>query len=142
VQQIEPAATQATLSVEPADGGRALQVWVDGVTGLYAVDMEIEFDASRLQATDADPGTAGVQIQPGQAPTPDFVATNSVDNQAGVIRYVATQLGTKPGFSGKGLVATITWQDDPGPGTATAVTFGKVLMVSRDAQPVDVILKR
>jgi len=130
----------ATLSVEPADGGRALQIWVGGVAELYAVDMEIKFDASRLQAADADPGRAGVQIEPGQAPTPDFVATNSVDNRAGVIRYVATQLGSKPGFGGKGLVATITWLNQPGP--EAAVTFGKVIMVTRDSKTVDVILKR
>ncbi len=142
VQPAGPAAVRATLSVEPADGGRAAQIWVEGIAELYAVDLEIGFDASHLQVADADLGTAGVQIEPGRAPVPDFVATNRVDNRAGVIRYVATQLGSKPGFGGKGLVATITWQNAPGPDAAAAVTVGKAIMATRDSKPVDVIFKQ
>jgi hypothetical protein len=139
-QEIENAAIKTTVFTQPAEGGKALQIWVENVKELYAVDMEIRFDAGRLQVADADPGTDGVQIKPGQVPNPDFVATNSADNRQGVIRYVVTQLGSRPGFGGKGLIATINWQGNAG--QAAAVTFSKVVMVSQSAQPIDVKVKK
>ena len=129
----------AGLRMVHADDGRSLQIWVEDVSGLYALDVEIRFDAGGAQVADANPDTEGVQIQPGQAPSPDFVAINEVDNQSGVIRYVATQLGDDPGFDGSGLIATASWQSNAGEGSRAA--FGSVILVSKDAEAIDFILK-
>jgi hypothetical protein len=112
---------------------------VDDVSGLYALDVEIRFDAAGAQVADADPDREGVQIQPGQAPSPDFVAINEVDNQSGVIRYVATQLGDGPGFEGSGMIATATWQSNAGQGSRAA--FGAVILVSKEADAIDFTLE-
>jgi hypothetical protein len=122
-----------------ADDGRSLQIWVDDVSSLYALDVEIRFDAGGAQVADADPDTEGVQIQPGQAPSPDFVAINEVDNQSGVIRYVVTQMGDDPGFDGSGLIATASWQSNAGQSSRAA--FGSVILVSKEAEAIDFTLK-
>jgi hypothetical protein len=131
----------ATLRLVPAADGRSLEVRVDDVRNLYAVDLELLFDAARVQVADADPATDGVQIRPGQSPRPDFVAINQADNKRGVIRYVATQLGDDEGaFSGGGLVATINWQSPAG--ADVTVSVSGVTLVSSDAQPIDAVVKR
>ncbi len=129
----------AGLRIVHADDGRSFQIWVDDVSGLYALDVEIRFDAAGAQVADADPDWEGVQIQPGQAPSPDFVAINEVDNQSGVIRYVATQLGDDPGFDGSGMIATASWQSDAGQGSRAA--FGAVILVSKEADAIDFTLE-
>lgn len=129
----------AGLRMVNADDGRSLQIWVDDVSGLYALDVEIQFDAAGAQVADSDPDWEGVQIQPGQAPSPDFVAINEVDNQSGVIRYVVTQMGDDPGFDGSGLIATASWQSDAGQGSRAA--FGSVILVSKEAEAIDFTLR-
>jgi hypothetical protein len=143
--EVVPATSTPAPSAGPAlrharlKGQSALEIWVDDVRGLYALDMEIHFDPTKLQVLDADPGAEGVQIRPGQAPAPDFVAVNGVDNQGGVIHYVVTQLGTREGFNGSGLVASVTWQGDLDDG---AMSFGPVTLVDQDGQPIQVTLKQ
>ena len=133
--------TIATVQLVPAADGRSLAVRVDDVRNLYAVDLELLFDAARVQVADADPDTEGVQIRAGQSPRPDFVAINQADNKRGVIRYVATQLGDDEGaFSGGGLVATINWQS-PAAADVT-VSVSAVTLVSSDARPIDAVVKR
>lgn len=135
------ASSIATLHLMPAADGRSLEVRVDDVRDLYAVDMDLLFDAARVQVADADVRVDGVQIKPGQSPRPDFVAINTADNQRGIIRYVATQLGDDEGaFSGGGLVATIRWQS-PADSDVT-VSVAAVTLVSSDAQAIDAVVKR
>jgi len=129
----------AGLRMVPADDGRSLQIWVDDVSGLYALDVEIRFDAAGAQVADADPDWEGVQIQPGQAPSPDFVAINEVDNQSGVIRYVVTQMGDGPGFDGSGMIATASWQGNAG--QMSRASLGSVILVSKEAEAIDFTLK-
>lgn len=135
----DPSAGTRLRQARP-EGANALQIWVDDVSDFYALDMELRFDPSKLQVIDSDPNAEGVQIQPGQAPVPDFVAVNSADNQNGVVHYVVTQLGPREGFNGSGLVATITWQGDLDEGRG--VSFGPVTLVNQDGQPIEVIAKR
>ena len=124
----------AGLRLVQTDAGT--EIWVDGVTNFYALDMEIHFDPAKAQVADADAQQPGIQIAPGQAPAPDFVAENNVDNGAGVLTYVTTQLAPRDGFSGSGLVATIRWQGQADP----AARFGAVTLVSQDGQPIEVAL--
>ncbi len=134
---IQPPVTgEATLQIIPAKDKPALEIWVDQVSNLYAVDMQLRFAPAKLQITDADPNKEGVQIQTGQAPTADFVVTNEVNLQDGTIRYVATQIAPRPGFNGKGLLGTIILQATP-PSDAT-VSIEKITLVSKEGQPIEV----
>jgi hypothetical protein len=129
----------ATLRLTRAADERALSVRVDDVRDLYAVDMVLRFDATRVQVADADAQTSGVQIKPGEAPRPDFVAVNSVDNAQGIIRYVATQLGNDAAFSGSGTIATIYWQTDIAPDADISVEA--VILVNQRAQAIEVVVR-
>ncbi|MGQ9501561.1 MAG: cohesin domain-containing protein [Anaerolineae bacterium] len=129
----------ATLRLVRASDERALFVRVDDVHDLYAVDMVIRFDATRLQVADADAQTSGLQIKPGEAPRPDFVAVNSVDSARGIIRYVATQLGEDVAFSGSGTIATIYWETSI---TADAdISVETVTLVNQHAQAIEVVIR-
>ena len=137
--EAESAAPATILRTEWSADGKTLYIRVEGARQLYAVDLQLTFDASRYQVADTDPARSGVQIKPGEAPVPDFVAANKADNQQGVVRYVATQLGAAPGFSGDGLVATVLWRRSVI--DRNAVALGPVLMVDSEAQPIQVELK-
>lgn len=129
----------ATLRLVRTADGREFIVRVDNVRDLYAVDITIRFDPTRWQVADADAQKSGVQIKPGEAPRPDFVAVNDVDNTQGTIRYIATQLGDKAAFSGSGTVATILWQTTIAPDADVSV--GAVTLVNRNAQAIEVVVR-
>ena len=137
----DPAPTTAagsTLRLVPNQDQNTVEVWVDDVTSLYALDIELQFDPARLQVVDADPNQEGVQIKAGQAPAPDFVAENLADNQAGTIHYVVTQLAPRDGFSGSGLLMTVDWQGQFA--EAEAISLGSATLVSQDGQPIEIAL--
>ena len=129
----------ATLRLVRAPDGGALIVQVDNVRDLYAVDMRIRFDATERQVADADAQMSGVQIKPGEAPRPDFVAVNSVDNMQGIVRYVATQLGDAAAFNGGGTIATIFWQTGVDSGANALVEA--VTLVNKHAQAIEVVVR-
>ncbi len=128
----------ATLRLITAGDGKSVEIRVNNVIELYAVDIKMKYDSARLQVADADTRADGVQIQPGQVPRPDFVAVNSADNRTGVVRYVVTQLGEAPALSGGGVVATVFWQDTPDPNATLALV--SVTLVGDDAQPIEVVV--
>ena len=89
------AADTARLLVSPqaiqVGGAETLvEVTLDGVSGLYGLDIRLEFDPTLLEVIDADGGKDGVQVSPGQIPSPDFTVRNEVDNAAGGVWYAAT----------------------------------------------------
>jgi hypothetical protein len=129
----------ATLRLVRAPDDRAFMVRVDDVRDLYAVDMTIRFDPTKWQVADADGQQSGVQVKPGEAPRPDFVAVNDVDNAKGVIRYIATQLGDAAAFSGSGTIATILGQAAV---TSDAdVSIETVTLVNKNAQAIEVVVR-
>lgn len=88
----------------------AVQILVENVVGLVAVDIQLQFNPAILQAQDADPNQDGVQIQPGDFLAAEFVVANEVNNSTGLVHYAVVQLGSTPPANGSGLLATITWQ--------------------------------
>jgi hypothetical protein len=133
---------RAKLRLVAAEGGSAVEIWVDDVVDLYALDLQLTFDSSKFQAADANPDMDGIQLEPGKVPAPDFVAVNSVDNENGIVQYVVTQLGTSDAFSGSGLIATLKWQDgvtwQGEMGDESEIAFGAVTLVDRDVQQIEV----
>jgi len=129
----------ATLCLVRAGEERTHFVRVDNVRDLYAVDMKIKFDPTQLQAADADDQMSGVQIRPGEAPRPDFVAVNNVDNTKGIVHYIATQLGDDAPFSGGGTIATILWQERSAPDAE--VSIEQVILVDKKAGAIEVAVR-
>lgn len=99
----------ASVSLNPNES-TTLEIRIENVAELFAADIEIRFDPAILQVQDADPGKDGIQVQPGNFPSPDFVAENVADNSAGVIRYALTQLPPSTPLNGSGLMLSITFQ--------------------------------
>ena len=104
---------QATLQLVPrrvqldVNTTTVLDLAVTQVSGLYGVEAHLRFDPQVLEIVDADPTAAGVQIESGTFPAPDFVALNQVDNDAGTIDYAVTQLSPREPREGSGVVAHI-----------------------------------
>jgi LysM repeat protein len=109
-----------------------VEIRIENASGLYAADIELRFNPAALQVQDADPGRDGVQIQPGNFPSPDFVALNSADNATGVIRYALTQLPPKAPVNGSGLLATVVFRGQAA-GTVD-LTFSLVNLANAQGQ--------
>lgn len=113
--------------------GNVLEIWIDDVEDLAAIDFQMNFDPSKMQVLDADAEKDGVQIQAGEAPPADFIAQNTVDNESGLIAYATVRLPPTEAFSGSGLVATITWEAEF---SLDDVTLGTVLLGDSEGLPV------
>ena len=111
-----PANGPTTVSINPASQEISLgatgitDVMVEDVTDLYGVEFEITFDPTLVEVVDADPGKPGVQIQPGDFLSPDWLLENTVDNDNGTIAYALCQLNPSLPQSGDGVLAIITWR--------------------------------
>jgi hypothetical protein len=77
---------------------------VRGVTELYGIDLEIEFDPAIVQVEDADPDKPGTQPALGMFLDAGLVLFNDVDNQAGTVKFVMTQVNPAEPKSGDGIV--------------------------------------
>ena len=99
-------AEPATIQLNVGDS-TTVQIWVDNVTNLYAVDLQISFDPEVLEVQDSDPDQAGVQIEPGDFLAAEFVVENEADNVTGDIFYVITQRAPTPPVSGNGALLSI-----------------------------------
>lgn len=115
----QPAASGATLTLA-ADkptlnkGEQAkVEVKVNNVKDLFGADVRLQFDPSRLEVVDSNPGVPGTQIEVGKFLDPSsgkgFVAQNSADNGAGRISYAVTLLSPAQPAQGSGTLAIITF---------------------------------
>ena len=113
-----------------------VDLYVENITDLYGVEMDLSFNPAIAQVVDADPGTPGVQIQPlAGFLSPDFVVRRSANNTTGIIQYAATQVAPSPPVSGSGAVAAVTFQSIAN-GTFS-MPFTDVLLSSIDGEPID-----
>ena len=110
------AQTETVIRVEPGvmslnvGQSAVIEIWIDNVTDLYAVDIQLAFDPNVLQVIDADPSQDGIQVEPGDFLSADFVVDNEADNVTGDIFYAVTQIGSTPPANGSGLLARATLQ--------------------------------
>lgn len=89
----------------------SIDLYVQDVVNLYGADAKLLFDGRQLQVVDADPATAGTQIQPLSGfLSPDFVIKKIADNTAGFAWYANTQLNPSNPVSGSGAIARVTFQ--------------------------------
>lgn len=140
----QPAAAQAeaVIRFEPAaaqvssGASQVVEIRIENVTNLAGADVQVQFNPAVLQVQDADPAKDGIQIQPGNFPAPDFVATNVVSNTLGLLQYAAVQIPPTQPVSGSGLVARITFQAIA-VGTSDLI-FSRADLASGEAQPITV----
>lgn len=112
-----------------------VNIRIENVEDLYGAEVHLDFDPGLLEVVDADSGTAGVQIQPGTFPSPDFTGQNSVDQAAGKINFAVAQMPPHEPVSGSGVLATVTFQGEAA-GTL-AINFIDVILSDRDGEPID-----
>jgi LysM repeat protein len=130
----------AVVRVEPATqqvgvGQNAMvEIRIDNVAGLAAADVELRFNPAVLQVQDADSSRDGVQISQGNFPSPDFVAMNTADNGAGIIRYALTQLPPHQPVNGGGLMASIAFRAVNAGNSEVA--FNVVNLANAQGQPI------
>lgn len=111
-----------------------IEIHINNVNNLFAVDIQLGFDPNFLQVRDADPNEAGIQIQPGNFLSPDFVVTNNADNTSGDIFFILTQRAPTPAVNGNGILATITFQAVAQ--GATQISFRDLLLSDINGQPI------
>ena len=124
---LEPAST-----VLPMGGLVTLDLKVYGARDLFGMQLLLEFPADLLEVIDADPGTVGVQILPGDFPDPGriFIVENRANNTTGIINYAFT-LVEAPAADGDGVVARIRFRGR-GPGRAD-ITFREQMLSDENA---------
>ncbi|MCB8983275.1 MAG: hypothetical protein H6659_05610 [Ardenticatenaceae bacterium] len=101
----------ATLRVLPVAGSYttgetfAVEIWVEDVVDLYAVDIRLAFDPDLLQVQDENLALPGIQIDPrSDLLYPDFIVHQEADNVAGTIWYAVTQTNPRVPASGSGAL--------------------------------------
>ncbi|MGB0386777.1 MAG: FG-GAP-like repeat-containing protein [Ardenticatenaceae bacterium] len=87
-----------------------VEIRADNLQNLYGAQLELAFDPSILEVVDAYSSVSGVQIEDGTFLVPDTTISNSADNSNGTIKYSISLLGSKPGVSGSGTLARITFR--------------------------------
>jgi len=111
-----------------------VEIRADNVSGLAAADVELRFNPTVLQVVDADQAREGIQIQPGNFPSPDFVAMNTADNAGGGVRYAVTQLPPHQPVNGGGLLASISFRAING--GSSDLTFNIANLANAQGQPI------
>ncbi|MBM3187602.1 MAG: hypothetical protein FJZ90_02650, partial [Chloroflexi bacterium] len=99
-----------------------LAIYIDNVYNFGGYQMRVTFDPALLEVLDSVPDTGGppgdmcapktegVQLSLGQFLAPDCQIWNDVDNTTGVARLAIAQDPAKPGVSGSGVLAWITFK--------------------------------
>ena len=96
-------------STLPVSATATVELRVDNIENLYAAQVELVFNPEVVQVVDAYDFQPGVQIEEGDFPVPDTVIRNQADNTQGTIHYAVSLQGDKPGVSGSGTLARITF---------------------------------
>lgn len=138
--EMAPTAQQTSVRILPdtqeIDVGETTlaRIWVEDVTDLAGVEVNVTFDPTKLQVVDQDPVKPGVQIQPGALLEGGYIPPtgNIADNTTGVITYVQALLGSS--FTGSDDLALITFQATA-PGTSDII-LSKVRLVDVFAQDI------
>ncbi|HLF25997.1 MAG TPA: DNRLRE domain-containing protein [Anaerolineae bacterium] len=124
----------AVITVTTAAASAKVDIVIEDVSNLYGVDVRLTFDPKRLAVQDANPGQAGVQIELGSLLTSgtEYVLFNVVDNVAGTIKLVITQLNPTPAVTGNGVLARVTFKLK-GRSGVSPLHFTRTDLASRDA---------
>lgn len=95
-----------SYEVQP-DGQVEIPIEIRDVSDLYAIDIQIEFNPDVVQVDDADPSQDGIQPALGTFLDAGLTLFNEVDNEAGLVRFVMTQVNPSEAKSGSGVVLVL-----------------------------------
>jgi hypothetical protein len=114
--------------VEP-NGTTTVYISVTDVVALYGADCRLAFDPDVVTVVDADTGHSGIQIEPlSDLMEPDWVLSNTADNENGTIWYAATQVTPTMPVSGSGALAAIEFRAGSATGSSPiTVTYQKLV---------------
>jgi len=117
--------TPSSASVDGCDTTE-IQIWVNDVSNLYAIDVRLSFDPNVIQVVDANPG-GDVNLRPEtswfQA---GYTVRNTVNNFTGTIWYAATQTNPTPAVNGSGPIATILVKAKSTGSSTLSFTYSKL----------------
>ena len=83
-----------------------VDLYVEGASDLYGVDLQLTFDTAIADVVDEDAGLTGVQILPLSGfLEPGFVVRKVADNSVGTVQYANTQLNPTLPANGSGWVS-------------------------------------
>jgi len=141
--QIEPSAVIAiaptSLELAPGQEGE-VAIEARNVRDLSAIDdLKLTFDPTAVVVIDSDPARDGVQVEVGRFLAPDLVTVNWVDNRAGTIRLMVTQLSPSPPKSGAGVLAIVRVQAQAA-GAISALTIERAVLARADGSQHPVTL--
>jgi LysM repeat protein len=123
--RIDPASREVAVGATTT-----VDIRIENVTGLFGAEVHLSFDPALLEVVDADTGTDGVQIEPGEFLSPYFTAENIVDQVHGKIHFAASQGPDDESVNGSGVLATVTFRGEA-VGTS-AVSFDSAILADRD----------
>lgn len=109
-----------------------VDILIDNVVELSAVDIQLSYDPTVVQVRDDDPDADGVQIRPGDFLSPDFVVDNEADNVTGDIFYAVTQTAPTTPVSGSGRLATARFQAVDQGGCQLIFTVAMLVRVTQE----------
>jgi len=118
-----------------------VDVVVENIEGLYAIELRLSFPQDLVQVVDADPGIPGIQVGDGDIfdGFDKYTILNDADNGTGVIKYIVSIAGSSVGKNGSGVITTITLQS-LALGSAQ-MSFEEVIFCERDGTsiPADLV---
>ena len=135
---------QASIGFDPQqvhvslDATSEVAVNIQDVNGLYAYDILINYDPSYLEVIDAETQSADIQISQGSFLESGLVVINSVDTQAGTIKFVTTQLSPSEAKSGSGSLLILHLKGKKEGSTQLKITNAQ--LSSRDGEPIPATL--
>ncbi len=95
-----------TYEIQP-DVRVEIPLEVRDVQDLYGIDVEVRFDPAVLTVEDANPNQDGVQPALGTFLDAGLILFNTVDNEAGVMRFAMSQVNPSEAKSGDGVVLVL-----------------------------------
>lgn len=91
-----------------APGSRIeIPIEIRGVQDLYAIDLELQFDPTVLEAEDADPQMEGIQPALGTFLDAGLLLFNTIDPETGLVRFVMSQVNPSEPKSGDGILLVL-----------------------------------
>lgn len=95
----------------PAGEERIVEVWVEDVSLVYGIDVQLSFNPDTLAIIDMDDKQEGIQLNPSNFFSPKeghfFFLKNEVDIENGIINYVVTLVNPAVPVQGNGLIVQI-----------------------------------
>lgn len=138
-----PQAGEALVCADPArleigsGQTKTMRILLVNAQNIYGIDLQATFDPAVVEVVDADSKKKGVQMITGDFLKPDFTIRNTVDNEAGILQYVVTQLNPTPPANGKGTLLIIRFRGKAS-GTSSRFTITSAVIADRHGtkQPV------